>query len=588
MCAAASSILEALEQGMMCSLACAWVIAGMLVTPPAVPRRLQAAFSAPQVAPRDRARPAAPLGTASIAGRVVVMGTTTPMPIRRARITLHSAALAEAQTTDTDTDGRYRFDGLPAGAYRVSAEKPGFVALEYGSKRPFVRPSSIDLKDGQTMKADLALPRGAALDGRILDESGEPSENITVAAVRDAYTPSGRRPAVVTQATTDDLGRFRVHSLPPGDYYLRAVPGPRAVASPMASAGSRATGLALTYYPGTSVVNEARLVTVGIGQDLGGLDFTIARVPVARVTGQVLDSSGKPASTCGWRLVPLGGGPAGISGFALPSALFNFTYPAVPPGDYWLLATALPLPGAVPEFGATRISVAGQDITGVTVRTERGANLVGHVELDARGAPPPTARLEIVPNEVELEFPNPQGPGTSPARRTIAVAADGQFTIASLFGPKLLRVDGLPANWALKGVWLGDKDITDVVTDFRATEAPQALRVAITDRTASLTGTVANERGRAITDYRVIVFPEDAGHWGPWSRFIKSVTPDSLGRFVVDGLLPGQYLTCAVEYLEDDTWNDPTLLQRLRALAVPLTLAEGAKQTVTLTLKVVS
>jgi protocatechuate 3,4-dioxygenase beta subunit len=563
---------------MMWSLLGASAMAALLAFGPPQTQRPPVTPPPPaQQAARDRA-PAVPPGTASVSGRVNVMGTAAPIPVRRARVTLQSSALAQPQTTDTDAEGRYRFDGLPTGTYRLKAEKPGYVTLEYGAKRPFVTPAPLQVTDGQAVQADLALPRGAALDGRILTDEGEPAEGITVSAVRMGYTPNGRRPNPVAQTTSDDVGHFRVHSLPPGEYYVQAVPSVQAVAA------GRATGLARSYYPGTATVNDAKVVTLALGQESAGLDVVIRRVPVARVTLQVVDSTGKAPLACGWRLVPVGGGTAGTSGFVAPSRPAAIDYPAVPAGQYWVLATARPAPGADVEFGMTQISVAGEDLSGITIRTERGARVEGRLEADGQATLPPAARLRVAPRDVEFEFPSVESPTGPPPVAPVGIG-DGRFTIASLFGPKLLRVTGLPAAWALKGVSLGDADITDTVTDFRVASSPASLRVVVTDRTAAVSGTAADERGRPAADARVVIFAEDAGHWGPWSRFVKSVASDAQGRFTIEGLLPGKYLACAVEFLEDETWNDPVVLQRLRAMAVPLDLSAGAKRTVTLKTK---
>ena len=67
--------------------------------------------------------PVEPPDAGSISGRVVVLGESSPVPIRRARVTLEGGV--GRQVTDTDTDGRYRFAGLRAGSYQVTAEKPG-------------------------------------------------------------------------------------------------------------------------------------------------------------------------------------------------------------------------------------------------------------------------------------------------------------------------------------------------------------------------------------------------------------------------------------------------------------------------------
>src|SRR5687768_2108771 len=68
---------------------------------------------------------------ASLAGRVVAGTGPDARPVRRARVTLIGRGLAEPRITDTDTRGAYRFDRRPpAGEFKVTVQKPGFVQLE--------------------------------------------------------------------------------------------------------------------------------------------------------------------------------------------------------------------------------------------------------------------------------------------------------------------------------------------------------------------------------------------------------------------------------------------------------------------------
>ena len=99
--------------------------------------------------------------------------------------------------------------------------------MQYGQSRPFEPGRPIELTDAQLMeKADVALPRGSVLAGRVADEFGEAVAEAEVIAMRLQYqngrrrlTPAGRN------ATTNDLGQFRIYGLPPGEYYIAALNG---------------------------------------------------------------------------------------------------------------------------------------------------------------------------------------------------------------------------------------------------------------------------------------------------------------------------------------------------------------------------
>lgn len=545
------------------SLSLAFLLLVLLATPGiAVPPQ--------QVPSRDQARPSvAGGGTASIAGRVVIANAVPAQVIRRARVSLEGGALAEPQVMDSDTDGRFRFAGVAAGTYRLSASKPGFVTPDSA------RAVQVEVKDGDTGAATIALPRGAALEGRIVNESGDPVENVAVTAVRLAYHPAGYRPTTVRQARTNDLGRFRIHSLPPGDYYLQAASDARTAVNAAAYAGRR-SGYAPTYFPGTPRASEARRVSVATGQEATNLDFTIAAVPVVQASVSVLDASGsRPSGLPGCRLQPVGAARS-VPGFSDPNGDRPTIFPSVPPGEYWLLAAAVPA-GGDPQYAATRVTIGGDNAV-LTARTQPGARLDGRIELEGSAPLPSLGGLEVVAYEAEYELPSVRGAAAPNA--PIPVGADGRFAFLSLFGPRVIRVTRLPAGWTVLSVHVADKEITDAVTDFQGGDAKRVLRVVLTNRTASVTGTVTGARAGAAEGPRVVVFAQDQRRWGPWSRFVKSVVASDKGAFALDGLLPGRYLICAVDNMDPEAWNDPALLERLRAVALPLTLGEGDKQSV--------
>ena len=62
--------------------------------------------------------------------------------------------------------------------------KSGFVTMQYGQNRPFEPGRPIELADAQTLdKANVTLPRGSVLSGRVLDELGEPVADANIGAM---------------------------------------------------------------------------------------------------------------------------------------------------------------------------------------------------------------------------------------------------------------------------------------------------------------------------------------------------------------------------------------------------------------------
>ena len=132
---------------------------------------------------------------------------------------------------------------------------------------------------------DFALPPGAVVTGRIVDETGEAVAHVSVSLERRRYIDSARRLVAESGSTTDDRGEFRIFGVPPGDYVIVA----RFDASDL---GSRdRVRYVPTDYPGTPVAGEAQRVTVGAGQEVPGITFALARAATATVRG-IIRSSG--------------------------------------------------------------------------------------------------------------------------------------------------------------------------------------------------------------------------------------------------------------------------------------------------------
>src|SRR5262245_35854747 len=243
-------------------------------------------------------------GTGRLRGRVLAADTGSI--VRRAQVRISSPDIG-TKTAFTDAQGRYEFKDLPAGRFSVSVSKSGFVTMQYGQRRPFEPGRPIELVDAQTLeKADIALPRGSAVSGRVLDEFGDPVADANVMAMRMQYAggkrrlvPSGR------QSVTNDLGQFRLFGLPPGEYYVSATTRTLdtmmmdmigAMSSGGPTGSNNNSGYAATYYPGTPNPAEAQRPSLSVGQEMSSIDIQMQPVKLARITGIATSSDGKPMS----------------------------------------------------------------------------------------------------------------------------------------------------------------------------------------------------------------------------------------------------------------------------------------------------
>ncbi|MGD9904620.1 MAG: carboxypeptidase regulatory-like domain-containing protein [Vicinamibacterales bacterium] len=523
-----------------------------------------------------------PRGTAVLRGYVIAADTGAP--IRRAQVRVSAPDAQDTRMTITDEQGRFEFTELVGGHYSVTASKGGFVTLQYGQRRPGERGTPVDLPAGQTLeKVAIGLPRGSVIAGRISDEFGEPLTGAQVSVLRFAYVNGARqlRPAGQSDRT-DDQGSYRVFGLPPGEYYVTATlrddrGGPRARLDDDVTA----SGYAPTFYPGTTSAAGAQRVTVNLGEELPGVNFGLTLVPLARVSGRILGPGGLtptgPVMAIPDEAMPLGGGSV-RTGQSRADGTFEIR--GLAPGRYVLQVGR----GRRPTddlVGRTSIVVAGADVDNVTIALTTAAVATGRIESDSTSPPavrPGQMRLSAVSAD-----PVPAaafgGGASSP------VADDFSFELRGMAGPAYLRVSA-PSGWYLDRILLDGRDVTDTPIPFEPGMRVAGLRVVLTQSASAISGAVRDDRGAAVLDATVVVFPDDDALWRPQSRFIRTARPDTSGRFELSGLPPfDSYRIVAVQALEDGQANDPEFLALIRDRAERLSLARGEAKNLELRLR---
>lgn len=554
----------------------------MVGTATAVPAQIAAPGGrAPRPARATPVRGDAPRGTAVLRGLIVAADNASP--IRRAQVRVSSPEARESRVATTDAQGRFEIRELPAGRYSLTASKGGFVSLQYGQRRPSESGTPIELGDGQTLdKITIALPRGSVLGGRVTDEFGEPVANASVTASRYAYAAGARRlmpaPGANSRDTTDDQGQFRLFGLPPGEYYVSAMlrSGGPEVTDPM----GELSGYAATYYPGTTNIAEAQRVTLAVSQENTGVHFGLIATRLVRVSGQVLTSSGAPATNGMVMLAPSSSG-AGARALVMqqggagnridPNGTFRL--PNVAPGRYQLQARS---GGRDGELARMDLSVGTEDVEGITLVTAPGTIVNGTVVSDTGEAFDFRAQqLQVSARAAAPEMPGfGGGPGGS------RVGDDWSFTLRNITDPIFIRASS-PQGWTLKSVMFNGQDVTDMPMELPPGQVVSGVQVVMTKQIASVSGLVTDARGTAALDATVVVFPANEQLWTYQSRFIRAARPDQEGRYLITPLpSPEQYLVVAVQGLEDGQAGDPDFLAGVKEHAGKFALTEGETKAV--------
>ena len=521
----------------------------------ASPSSAQTVTSAPGAAPPGVSQQAAPprdsavkTGTAILRGRVFAADTS--QPLRKAQVRLTATAAPggtngpQGRITTTDADGRYEFKELPAGRYTLNANKGRYVGLSYGQRRPYEPGRPLEILEGQTVeKVDFSLPRGAIITGHVLDELGDPAEDVSVTVMRSLVV-AGRRRLVNAgrNSMTNDNGEFRLFGLAPGTYYVSATL--RAGIAPNVESDDH-SGYAPTYYPSTASAGEAQRLTIGVGQTLNDIDVTLVSARVARINGTAVDSQGR--SLAGAMVIVTQRNSGTLGGIMNFAAIFRpdvgFSASGLPPGDYTLMANIQARPGEVPESATTQITLAGRDVDGVQLVGVKPSTLTGRIVLTD-----PSAAQTLQTDRLRLAAP-PKNPDEGPnAGGSGRVNDDLTFEIKTPPGLRLVTTASATPGWTTKAVRANGIDVTETGIEVRPSEDLSGIEIELTNRLTNLSGVVTN------------------------------------GRFKIAGLPPGDYYVIAVDSIEPGDASDPEYLDRVMNRATRFSLGDAETKTLDLQL----
>jgi uncharacterized protein (DUF2141 family) len=564
---------------------------------------LAAAASAAVLAQQPRDNRAAPEdGTGALTGRVLTHDAEG-RPLRKAVVTLRSDDGRTHRTAITDDGGAFRFDALPAGRYGLDASRRGWPTIAYGAARPHQRGTRIEVADGQRIgDLTLRLPRGAVLTGSVVDHTGRPMAHAAILALRFMYIHGERRLARYRVEQTDDRGFYRIYGLAAGEYLvatagppsafenvgtihatgeadvrrIQELPGPGGYARVFVDPAI--VGFAPVYYPGTPFRAQALPMTLAAGEERGGLDFTVAPAQALTVQGLVDRPRGLPPAaavrvalrTKDDELASYVGDerstaatPGGLS-----SLSSSFSFASVPPGTYDVLAT-LEQNGVTALWSSTELTVTGEHAPRVLMSLRPALTLTGRVSFEGDAAPDVSA-VRVALQRLPI--------GDS---HVASLDASGAFAIGGLV-PGRYRLSASVGGsreprrpWSAKSFVVNKAEMLEAPLDLRSSLAGAV--VTLTDRYATLSGTVLNSAGRGAPEYFVVVFPADPRLWTPLSRRIHAVRPSSEGRYLVEHLPPGAYGLAVVADIEEGEWLDRMLLQRLAGGALKFEVSEGER-----------
>jgi len=553
------------------------------------------------------AKPPAPSGTGAVTG--IVTNDDGSKPVRFAHVLLLGTVTGLVKVTSTDTDGRFSFGSLPADRFTIGASKQPYIGTIAGSKRPGRPGTAIVVAAGQKVSnVAIKMPMGAAITGVITDEKGQPGTSISV-ALQQWKMQNGERVLVQAPgsatAFTDDRGRYRFYGLPPGEYVVsamrnnfppavrplspaeidEAIAGRLPTAQPPPSAPVR---YAPVYFPGTTRSGDATPITLGLGEERQNVDYRLELVTMSRVEGTIVSADGQPVGNVSL-IVTNSSGTVFSTTLGVrtgPDGRFSFTNG---PGTYTMLASGTgTLSG---QFASANLEIAGNDVFGVQVVMRPGLTLNGQLAFEGRGSVPSVTNRRIPVRNLSspaIAFGTFNLTSTTPQGTfTMTNVVPGRYAIG---GPLSFGPTADTMTWALQSVVVDGKDITDLALEVTADAPPKNIVVTYSDRFQELSGRLQSQSGAAVSDYAILVFPEDKAYWIQGTRRIVTARPGTDGRFTLSGpgpttLPPGRYLLAAVTDIGKDEQFDPAFLAQIVPAGIPIVLGPGEKKVQDLAIK---
>lgn len=485
-----------------------------------------------------------------IAGTVV--SKADAHPLARARITLRDAKDAQKfQSLVTAEDGKFEFNGLPAGKYSLNGAKRGFIPSAYDQHEQFW--TAIVTGAGlETEALLLRLAPAAVISGKILDESGEPVRHALVTLYYTDHSSGVDQIHQTRSAQTDDQGAYEMVSLTPGAYFLAASAKPwyavhprsgpsgsnRKTQSEVAENFDRSLDVTypLTYYPDVIDADSAMPIPIRGGERVQ-VDIHLNPVPSLHLLFRV-PKNGNNGFTLPQLEQPTFDGSTFLqSGFQIVSpGLMEIT--GVPAGRYNIRLNGQ---GAAVQMSGVDLVKDGEEID-----TSNGETL-GSVKVSAQafGETSLPGRLSIGLRSAHRAF---VGVKTFDAKgeADFQQIPAGQYEVLLWGPPKPYSI----AHMSAEGATVSGRTLTV------PSGSSASVSLTIVAGSSNIEG-AAKRAGKPFAGAMVVLVPKNPEMNRDLFRRDQS---DLDGTFSFRDVVPGTYTVLAIENGWDLDWSQPAVI----------------------------
>jgi protocatechuate 3,4-dioxygenase beta subunit len=472
-------------------------------------------------------------------------------PLARARITLRDAKNPQKfESIVTAENGKFEFNGVPAGKYDLHGARRGFISASYDQHEQF----STAIVPGAGLETEalvLRLAPAAIISGKILDEAGEPVRHATVTLYYDDHSNGVDQIRQAQGTQTDDQGAYEIPRLMPGTYFLSASAKPWYALHPNSNAPDSGSKLQpapatldrsldvaypLTYYPDVTEADSATPIPMRGGERLQ-VDIHLNPVPSLHLLFRVPNEGNHGFSAPRLEQPAFDGSTfMQIDGIRMVSpGLVELT--GIPAGRYNVRLNA---PGVALQMDGVDLTKDGEELD--TSRGEALSTIKMSVQVPGETAVSPQltvglrgvqkmfAGTQQVKAKGEVEFQQ-----IAPGRYEVLVWSDKPYSIAHI---------------SAEGAEVSGHSIT--VT---AGSSP-SVSLTVVGGSLNVEGT-AKRAGKPFAGAMVVLVPRNPEENRDLFRRDQS---DLDGTFNLQNVVPGSYTVLAIENGWDLDWSQPAVI----------------------------
>ena len=504
--------------------------------------------------------------TAVVSG--TVLDSVTGQPLKsvevRARSFSPGHGSPQSSSATTDAEGHFTLEAMAPGRYFFSAMRQGYVGQRISGGGSSGRGLTVS-PDQHTNDLVIELTPGANISGHIKTSDGKALPGVSLEVVK--YFHGGETKqihAVGSPAFTNANGDYHITGLSPGKYYVRAI-------VPSSAKGSSKEALPTTYYPNSTDISSASILSVRPGQDLNGLDLTITPVRAITISGKItqIGSVSPPSSAAVTLISDDSSSQVEVS----TDAKGNFELQAIPSRNYILVARVEPPDSKTSMLWGQRALHAGDvNIRNANFAIGPGVPVSGRIHVDDK------SNVDLSKITVDLQPDgNPSVDALMPEVMSAQVRADGTFAFPSVpQGTLQVELSSLPQGYYVKTT-AGDPVESGLTISQGGSPGP--LEITLSQNSAAISGSVSNDQMPA-AGALVALLPE--GSRSSHNSFYKRSVADQSGRFSIKGIVPGDYKVIALLGVERSFAMDPDFLQQFEDRGESVHLQEGSTLSLTL------